>query len=78
MAKQLHLLILDDEPIVGRRLAPALNKLGCEIEAFEDPERALKRMEEKGFQIVVTDVRMGKHRWLAGAGKGSCPVTGDG
>jgi len=58
MAKQLHLLILDDEPIVGRRLAPALNKLGCEIEAFEDPERALKRMEEKGFQIVVTDVRM--------------------
>jgi len=58
MAKQLQLLILDDEPIVGKRLAPALNKLGCEIETFEDPERALKRIAEKEFHIVVTDVRM--------------------
>lgn len=58
MTRQLQLLILDDEPIVGKRLAPALTKLGCEIEAFEDPGRALKRIEEKEFQIVVTDVRM--------------------
>ena len=42
----------------GKRLAPALNKLGCEIETFEDPERALKRIAEKEFHIVVTDVRM--------------------
>jgi DNA-binding NtrC family response regulator len=58
MANQLQLLILDDEPIVGKRLAPALNKLGCEIETFEDPEIALKRIGEKEFHIVVTDVRM--------------------
>jgi DNA-binding NtrC family response regulator len=58
MTSQLQLLILDDEPIVGRRLAPALKKLGCEIETFEDPESALKRMGEKDFHIVVTDVRM--------------------
>ena len=43
---------------MGKRLAPALNKLGCEIETFEDPETALKRIEEKEFHIVVTDVRM--------------------
>ena len=58
MAKQLQLLILDDEPIVGKRLAPALNRLGCEIETFEDPETALKRFQEKEFHILVTDVRM--------------------
>ena len=58
MEKELHLLILDDEPIVGKRLGPALAKMGCEVEAFEDPEAALKRIEEKEFHIVVTDIRM--------------------
>jgi DNA-binding NtrC family response regulator len=51
-------MILDDEPIVGKRLVPALAKMGCDIESFENPESALKRIEEKEFHIVVTDLRM--------------------
>lgn len=58
MEKQAQLLILDDEPIVGKRLGPALAKMGCDVEAFEDPESAIKRVEEKEFDIVVTDIRM--------------------
>jgi len=47
MAKQLRLLILDDEPIVGKRLAPALNRLGCEIETFEDRKRLSNDFKKK-------------------------------
>ncbi len=34
MGKNLQILILDDEPIVGKRLKPALEKFGCEVETF--------------------------------------------
>lgn len=58
MAKSVQVLLLDDEPIVGRRLKPALAKIGCEVEVFEDPKQALARLKEKRFDIVVTDIRM--------------------
>jgi DNA-binding NtrC family response regulator len=58
MEQKLQVLILDDEPIVGKRLAPALAKMGCEVESFEDPKKALQRIGEKIFDIVVTDIRM--------------------
>ncbi|VBB43109.1 Response regulator receiver domain protein [uncultured Desulfatiglans sp.] len=58
MDVQLHVLLLDDEPIVGKRLKPALAKIGCEVEVFEDPRLALARIDEKEFDIVVTDIRM--------------------
>ncbi len=58
MADRLTLLLLDDEPIVGKRLKPALAKIGCEVEVFEDPKEALKRIGEQEFDIVVTDIRM--------------------
>ncbi|MFH1138882.1 MAG: response regulator [Pseudomonadota bacterium] len=55
-----QLLILDDEPIVGERLKPALEKEGCLVEVFVDPAAALERIREKEFDIVVTDIRMGE------------------
>jgi DNA-binding NtrC family response regulator len=58
MDNSLDVLILDDEPIVGRRLKPALAKIGCEVEVFEDSREAWERLEEKQFDIVVTDIRM--------------------
>ncbi len=58
MPKRLNVLLLDDEPIVGKRLKPALAKIGCEVEVFENPREALKRIEEKDFDVVVTDIRM--------------------
>jgi DNA-binding NtrC family response regulator len=54
----LKLLILDDEPIVGKRLKPALAKYGVEVEVFEDPHQAVARINETEFDIVVSDVRM--------------------
>ncbi len=58
MTAKLDVMILDDEPIVGKRLGPALSKIGCEVETFVDPVEALKAFEEKRFDIVVTDIRM--------------------
>ncbi|MCF8081469.1 MAG: response regulator [Deltaproteobacteria bacterium] len=60
MSERLSVLLLDDEPIVGRRLGPALAKIGCNVEAFEDPKKALKRIDQKTFDVVVTDIRMGE------------------
>jgi DNA-binding NtrC family response regulator len=54
----LQILVLDDEPIVGKRLRTALEKNGYAVEVFEDSRLALQRLDEKEFDIIVTDVRM--------------------
>jgi CheY-like chemotaxis protein len=56
--ESLRVMIVDDEPIVGKRLRPALEKHGFEVETFLDPSKALARLQEQEFEIVVTDFRM--------------------
>ncbi len=52
------ILILDDEPIVVRRLKPALEKLGYQVETFIQSAKALERIRERDFDIVITDLKM--------------------
>lgn len=52
------ILILDDEPIVSKRLKPSLEKKGYEVEAFTDGFSALQRVKERRFDIVITDLKM--------------------
>jgi CheY-like chemotaxis protein len=54
----LRVMVLDDEPIVGKRLRQALSKYGFEVEVFEDPAKAISRLGEAHFDVVVTDLRM--------------------
>jgi DNA-binding NtrC family response regulator len=54
----LQVLLIDDEPIVGKRLVPALAKNGYEVEFCASGREALARIDAKPFDIVVTDVRM--------------------
>ena len=58
MDNSLQIMILDDEPIVGKRLKAALTKSGIDVEVFENATEAVNRIREKNFDIVVTDVRM--------------------
>jgi DNA-binding NtrC family response regulator len=58
MTETLSVLLVDDEPIVLKRLKPALEKNGYYVETFEDGASAMQRLEEKDFDIIVTDVRM--------------------
>jgi len=51
-------LILDDEPIVCKRLKPALEKAGYEVETFISSKEAMSRIEAKEFDIVITDLKM--------------------
>ncbi len=55
---KLSILILDDEPIVVRRLKPALEKVGYQVETFTQSADALARIEERDFDIVITDLKM--------------------
>ena len=55
---QYKILVLDDEPVVGERLKPSLEKEGFLVETFTQPAEALKRLESEDFDIVVTDIRM--------------------
>ena len=56
--RKLRVMIVDDEPIVGKRLGPALEKNGFEVETYLDPAEAMGRLKEQMFDIVVTDFRM--------------------
>ena len=58
MSQPLQVLLVDDEPIVGRRLVPALSKDGHEVEFCDCGRDALARIDAKSFDVVVTDVRM--------------------
>ena len=53
-----QILVLDDEPIVCKRLKPNLEKLGYEVETFTRSMEAMERVKEKQFDIVITDLKM--------------------
>jgi DNA-binding NtrC family response regulator len=54
------ILVLDDEPIVGDRMKPALEKLGFHVEAFTESQAAVQRIVEEDFDVLVTDLKMQK------------------
>jgi DNA-binding NtrC family response regulator len=56
--RRLRILVLDDEPIVGKRLRPALAKSGHEVDVVESGEAAIKAVDRQRYDIVVTDLRM--------------------
>jgi len=58
--EKLEALVVDDEPIVGKNLKIILKKLDLNIESYEDPAQALERIDNKHFDIVITDVVMGE------------------
>jgi len=55
---KLRVLVVDDEPIVGKRLLQALSKMGCEVEALDDPHAAFRRIEEQEFDVIISDILM--------------------
>ncbi len=55
---KINILILDDEPIVSKRLKPSLERKGYEVETFTRSRDALARIQEKRFDIVITDLKM--------------------
>ncbi len=59
MDKKFTIMVIDDEPIVGKRVKRMFEKRGYEVEAFTDGGKALARLSEKKFNVVITDLKMG-------------------
>ncbi len=53
-----RILIVDDEPIVCKRLRPAFQRAGYDVETFGESASAMARIQEKSFDIVITDLKM--------------------
>lgn len=56
--RKTSILILDDEAIVLKRLKPALDKAGYEVEVFSRSLEASTRVTERDFDIIITDLKM--------------------
>ena len=55
---RLRTMIIDDEPIVCKRLKSALQKVGYMVETFGDSSAALNRLKEATFDVIITDLKM--------------------
>jgi two-component system, cell cycle sensor histidine kinase and response regulator CckA len=55
-----RLLIIDDEPAIGRVLAQHLERLGYQVTTSTDPEEALEVLTEDptDFDLAITDLQM--------------------
>ena len=51
-------MVLDDEPLVCERLQSYLTKRGYQVETFTKSREALDRLNEKQFDVVLTDMKM--------------------
>lgn len=56
--KKLRILVLDDEPIVCKRLQPALEKLGYEVVTFTQSPEAMHHIQQTAYDIIITDLKM--------------------
>jgi DNA-binding NtrC family response regulator len=55
---KLKILILDDEPIVCKRLKPSLEKHGFQVDTFTRSFEALQAVKETAYDIIITDLKM--------------------
>jgi len=58
MSTKSTICILDDEAIVGDRLKPEMEDDGYEVEVFTDSAAAIRRLEDRCFDIFITDLKM--------------------
>ena len=58
MGKPVEVLVLDDEIIVCERLKDYLGKKGMSVEIFTESQKALIRLGEKTFDVIITDIKM--------------------
>jgi DNA-binding NtrC family response regulator len=56
--RKLRIMVLDDEPIVCKRLQPALEKLGFEVDTFTQSPEALHQIQGTSYDIIITDLKM--------------------
>jgi DNA-binding NtrC family response regulator len=52
------IIVIDDDPIALKNLRRILESEGYGVSTFSDPVRALRKMEQKAYDLVLTDLKM--------------------
>ena len=52
------IMVIDDEKIVGDMAKMSLEQEGYDVETFLNGESALARLQQKSFDVVITDLKM--------------------
>jgi PAS domain S-box-containing protein len=60
MRRQLRVLAVDDEPAITRAVVRLLRPLGHVVSTADSAEQAMERLTAEQFDVVVSDVGMGK------------------
>ncbi len=58
MNKITRIMVVDDEPLVCKSLKRLLGKAGYYVEAFTDSRIAVEELNNKHFDIIITDLMM--------------------
>ncbi len=58
MPTNIDVMVLDDEPTVCERLKDFFEKDGMKVETFTESSKAVERLAQQRFHVVVTDLKM--------------------
>lgn len=58
MEKRYNVLVVDDDPLERNSIVELLKNEGYVVESASDGEIASKRLAQRFFDIVITDVKM--------------------
>ena len=53
-----RILVIDDDEITQKNLRRILEKLGYQVSTYGNPLRALQRLKESPYDVIITDFRM--------------------
>ncbi len=56
--RQVRIMVIDDEKVVGDMLRIHLGKQGFVVETFLEAASALRRLAEERFDLIITDFKM--------------------
>jgi len=56
--RRCRLMVIDDEPIVCRRLKQVLEKIGYKVDIFNSGVGALNELDGRAYDIIITDLKM--------------------
>ena len=56
--KTKHILLIDDDQLVLRSIAQLFRGQGYDVEVAQMSEEALKKVEGRSFDLIITDIRM--------------------
>jgi len=58
MVRPVRILVVDDEVQIAQLLSGVLEAEGYDVEYTTKPEKAVERLEEESYDLLLTDLRM--------------------